>query len=42
MELSTTTLILIAVLVACCLMPMLFMKGKSKDGEKPGDKPDMK
>lgn len=39
MELSTTALILIAILVACCVIPMLLMRGKSKHGEKPGDKP---
>lgn len=42
MEFSTTALILIAVLVACCVVPMLFMRGKSKHGDKPGDKSDVK
>lgn len=37
---DTTTLIILAVLVACCVIPMLFMGRKSKRGEGIGDKDD--
>ena len=33
-----TTLIIIAVLVGCCVIPMLFMGRKSKSDKSPEDK----
>lgn len=38
---DTTTLIILAVLIACCVIPMLFMGRKSKQGEPPRDKDDI-
>jgi hypothetical protein len=38
---DTTTLIILAVLIACCAIPMLFMGRKSKQGERPGGKDDV-
>lgn len=35
-------IILVVVLVACCVLPMLFMGRKSGHDEKPGDKHEMK
>lgn len=38
---DTTTLIILAVLIACCVIPMLFMGRKSKkQGERSGGKDD--
>lgn len=37
-----TTLIIIAVLVGCCLIPMLFMRRKSKPDDAARDKDDMR
>jgi hypothetical protein len=38
---DTTTLIILAVLIACCVIPMLFMGRKPKPGEHPRSKDDV-